>query len=816
MEEAEKVYEAGLEELKKGNFDEAIRKIKNALEMDPKDPYYHNDLSFAYLRLGQLDNAYQECETALALDPNHPSANMNKMNLLQIKQVFKASDLLVAVEIVKDIIERPIGYMGNIGSNQGISLVFKDYSPRIIFTSPNPKTVFIIEEYPIEVPLQSEIMYTALKTEQGWVIGASVDMPATEFLVTFSTIADEPVKNSMAAIRLATNNPSLELTFKKMLFVGSNINHKVFESEMGIIDSITTREKDGTRGVIKFRGLKKTINFFHYLPSGKIKFLNDLEDNPIQDKPAKPWYQFLWTQVQGWFQKEPDKVQIISMEEINRGRPHTPAEINSIHFIADAAGSYQNSIHVLLKSGTKKEWVQKIIDESESLFPDQFEQSFALAFLSELESYAIKPGADKDGKYDFNDYGPSLLQDTARENYYVAARIVKTLIPVDIWLEHFYFQKPQNNIPRLFHTSNLLYRLDQIKDIKDQKMLCEIARADENPWCRMMAIEKIDDESVLYEIASTELDKNIAKAAIGKIDKQSMLINLVTVATSSDIRIIALQKINNESSLLEIAQTSNDVRIWKDAIKNINSVKGLKQFIATCKDADKRAYAVTQINNDEPYMIEIANNDIDAHVRTVAVKRIVNQVELERIVKNDVDAKVRAEAADRITDQVILVQTAEIAVDARVRAVAVNKITDQVELVRIANSDNDVIVQRAAANKITDQTILLELVKTQKDGLTRSLIAEKISEENLLIDLAINHPDMQIALIAVKKISDQAFLARIAKEGRFPTIRVTAVSNISDQHLLADIAQTAEDEQVFLEALNKITDANILSNLNIH
>ena len=300
MEEAEKLYDAGLAHLKAGSFEEAICQFTAALAIDSKDPYYHNDLCFAYLRQGNLDGALQECQVALDLDPTHKNANINKTHILNLLTVFNTSDLLKDIEIVKNIVERPIGFQGILGTGESLALIFKDFGKRIL-THSNPTevtTVFEFSGHPITVPFLAEIQYLASKIDQDWIITASVEIPAKQPLVLFSTIADEAVKNSAKFIRIVAHQPSLVLNFRKMIFIGSNINHKIFDSNIGIIDSVTKREVGGNRGYIKFRNTNKKINFFHHLPSGKIEFSDSIEGGEIDEKPQKPWYQF-WKRDRG-------------------------------------------------------------------------------------------------------------------------------------------------------------------------------------------------------------------------------------------------------------------------------------------------------------------------------------------------------------------------------------------------------------------------------------------------------------------------------------------------------------------------------------
>ena len=59
----------GLNHQRSGQFAEAAREFKQALEGDPRNAQAHFDLALCYFRLRQLDEAIKELHAALALEP---------------------------------------------------------------------------------------------------------------------------------------------------------------------------------------------------------------------------------------------------------------------------------------------------------------------------------------------------------------------------------------------------------------------------------------------------------------------------------------------------------------------------------------------------------------------------------------------------------------------------------------------------------------------------------------------------------------------------------------------------------------------------
>ena len=63
----------------------AIEEYKKAIELDPKNALYHNDLGFIYKNQGKNDLAIAECKKAIKLNPSKPLYRENLEALLKTR-----------------------------------------------------------------------------------------------------------------------------------------------------------------------------------------------------------------------------------------------------------------------------------------------------------------------------------------------------------------------------------------------------------------------------------------------------------------------------------------------------------------------------------------------------------------------------------------------------------------------------------------------------------------------------------------------------------------------------------------------------------
>jgi len=80
-EEVEQLMAEGNEYLEKGEPTKAMVQFKKIIEMDPENPFAHNNLGLAYKEKGLFNSAKKSFETALEFMPNYYKALNNLGNL---------------------------------------------------------------------------------------------------------------------------------------------------------------------------------------------------------------------------------------------------------------------------------------------------------------------------------------------------------------------------------------------------------------------------------------------------------------------------------------------------------------------------------------------------------------------------------------------------------------------------------------------------------------------------------------------------------------------------------------------------------------
>ena len=71
-------HQQGIEALKRGNYDEAVRLISEAVKVSPDEARYYNDRGVAHKRAGRLDDALEDYSKALKLKPDYVYALNNR------------------------------------------------------------------------------------------------------------------------------------------------------------------------------------------------------------------------------------------------------------------------------------------------------------------------------------------------------------------------------------------------------------------------------------------------------------------------------------------------------------------------------------------------------------------------------------------------------------------------------------------------------------------------------------------------------------------------------------------------------------------
>lgn len=85
----DKDFKSGNELFVAGKFPEAVEAYKAAIQKEPGEPVYHNNLGLSYLRLGKSDEALEAFRKMLEIQPESYSANKNIGEILGAKQMYQ-------------------------------------------------------------------------------------------------------------------------------------------------------------------------------------------------------------------------------------------------------------------------------------------------------------------------------------------------------------------------------------------------------------------------------------------------------------------------------------------------------------------------------------------------------------------------------------------------------------------------------------------------------------------------------------------------------------------------------------------------------
>jgi Flp pilus assembly protein TadD len=69
------VFEKGMEEVARGDFDDAVRAFEKAVKADAGNADFFSMLGYSHRKLGEYDAAFENYRKALSLDPAHRGAH---------------------------------------------------------------------------------------------------------------------------------------------------------------------------------------------------------------------------------------------------------------------------------------------------------------------------------------------------------------------------------------------------------------------------------------------------------------------------------------------------------------------------------------------------------------------------------------------------------------------------------------------------------------------------------------------------------------------------------------------------------------------
>jgi hypothetical protein len=297
--------------------------------------------------------------------------------------------------------------------------------------------------------------------------------------------------------------------------------------------------------------------------------------------------------------------------------------------------------------------------------------------------------------------------------------------------------------------SDFIVREVAVKKLKDQKVLAEIAKNDDNRFVREEAVKKLEDQELLAAIAKNDKEEDVRKAAVSGIKDKDILVQIAKTAKYWDVLNTALRSIKDESVLARISIDDKTREVRMAAIDILT------------RQAD---------------IAEVAKRGQTSEERKKAVSKLKKQKQLLKVAKREEeDEEVRAYALNRLKDQDALAEIARTEHNGRLRRTAIERLKDEAVLTEIALNDRDDDIRLTAANELNGTergAMLIQIVKTTKSDDVRSLALDNLKYTTftdkdiaLLVDLLMELKEKQYIL---KEVLDREEVRKKAVE---PLIR---------------------------------------------
>ncbi|MHC9538162.1 MAG: tetratricopeptide repeat protein [Vulcanimicrobiota bacterium] len=136
----------GVENIKSGNIDEAIKQLHRILEIDSEFPPLHIDLCKAYLLRGKADAAYSEIRKYLTLDPESSAGN-EQLGLVykQKKDPVRALEAFQKASELDPLRAQPLVEIASVYFNQEDYARARVFAEKALKISPsNPRAHFLL------------------------------------------------------------------------------------------------------------------------------------------------------------------------------------------------------------------------------------------------------------------------------------------------------------------------------------------------------------------------------------------------------------------------------------------------------------------------------------------------------------------------------------------------------------------------------------------------------------------------------------------------------------------------------------------------
>jgi len=190
-------------------------------------------------------------------------------------------------------------------------------------------------------------------------------------------------------------------------------------------------------------------------------------------------------------------------------------------------------------------------------------------------------------------------------------------------------------------------------------------------------------------------------------------------------------------------------------------------------NAEVRATAVRELSPDQTDVLQgIAQDDKDAGVRRVAIKKLEDPTILTLIAERDPDESLRQIASEKASTLLIGAATSE--QDEQTCREALDQITDQRALAEVAKTAAQREIRMAAVERLTDEKALADVARGAREPQVRLETLRKVVDVATLRSIALNDERKEVCLAALERLEDREGLEAVARKARNKTVRTHA------------------------------------------
>lgn len=369
------------------------------------------------------------------------------------------------------------------------------------------------------------------------------------------------------------------------------------------------------------------------------------------------------------------------------------------------------------------------------------------------------------------------------------------------------------------------HRISALNKILSPDTCIKVLNSSVHDEVKLVAAKHLKDEQLIFDEIMKESSGRIVLAQLASQLKDQS--NLFSVATKyknkMEVENAAVEQMDDDHLKKFILKWSlHDVNDWRvsHALAQIDDPKNIAYFVSdpTEQIGEDTRFAAVKWLTDQGELEQIACSHAVWPIREIAVKKLVSQEVLARIVLTDDNSFVRKAAADKISDPAVAFKIYERSTRLEERVRFLKMVDDEELLFNIFNGNESDAIKAAAIHNILSQEKLIAIANSATNCEHMALVAKKITDQDTLRRIVLDkNQDFYVKKAALENLMDEPSLCEYVLENSRPAVScdesVDAVAKINRPNLLVKIILAPINNNVRIAAIRRISDAALLRSL---